>query len=157
LQREAKESDESLNTLINQILRFETEFAATARKIGTQAITRRTYRSLLEAMDDEEIARAGRTAGANTPKDFIESKYGHINLENVLNFLRVFSVYGRSWDYTETTHEDKTTIVLNHIMGRKYSLFTASYMASLFETIRLEPRISTSESSVIIELSGTRA
>ncbi|HYB44937.1 MAG TPA: hypothetical protein VEC92_00295, partial [Nitrososphaerales archaeon] len=68
LQREAKESDESLNTLINQILRFETEFAATARKIGTQAITRRTYRSLLEAMDDEEIARAGRTAGANTPK-----------------------------------------------------------------------------------------
>jgi len=152
LQKEAKEHDESLNTLVNQILRFETEFANTARKVGTQAISKSTYKELLDVMDEETVAAAAYKAGINAPKNFIESKHGEVNLRTVLDFLRVTAIYGRCWDYNETIHGNTTTLVLSHTLGRKYSVFVSNYVMSLFASIRIEPKVSMSDSSVIVEL-----
>ena len=152
LQKEAKERDESLNTLVNQIFRFETEFGVPARKVGTQAISRSTYKELIEALDDGEIAAVGARSGVNAPKSFIESKLGEINLHTVLDFLRVTAIYGKCWDYSETIHGDTITLVLNHTLGRKYSIFTSNYVTSLFSSIHVEAKTSMSESSVIVEL-----
>jgi hypothetical protein len=152
LQKEAKERDQSFNTLINQVLRFETEFAVAARRVGAQVSSRATWRALLDSTSEESLSHAGTQAGANAPRDFIVANMGQMNLENVLSFMDLFGKYGRAWEYNRTEHEGGISIVLSHVLGKKYSLFLSDYFRALFESIGLTPDVTASEASVIIKL-----
>ena len=155
LQKEAKERDESFNTMVNQILRFETEFIAPGRKVGAQAISRATWNALLDSMSEESLAQAGTEAGTKGPRDFVVAKMGQMNLENLIDFIEIFGKYGLAWEYNKTEYGGGMSIVLSHVLGKKYSQFLASYFGAAFGSMGLKPDITASDASVIINLQST--
>jgi hypothetical protein len=73
----------------------------------------------------------------------------------VLNFLRMMSQYANLFEYNEVVSSDGRSkiITLMHNLGRNGSQFLINYVEAIFKAISLEPKISSSEHSVIIELS----
>src|SRR2546425_12707318 len=80
LQEEARHQNESVNTLVNQVLLSYTNFDKFLKKLHMIKISRPTLKRLLEAAQDNAIVEAGKLAGTDVPKFFILAKDGSLAL-----------------------------------------------------------------------------
>jgi len=143
-----------VNTLVNQLFLAHKNFDMYFERMGVIKISAATFNLLLGAAPEERIAEVGRQAGLDVPKAIIIAKEGALTLQTVLNFLRMMSQYANLFEYNEVVSSDGRSKILTlmHSLGRNGSQFLINYVKAIFEGISLDPKISSSEHSVVIEL-----
>jgi len=152
IEDEADTHNVSASTIVNQQLVAFVDFDRFVRRLGLIKISLGTFRRLLLAAHDNEIAQVGKETGADIPKSFILTKEGSFNLQTAIIFLQSISEYANLFEYGEVDYGGEKIITLLHRLGPKGSLFISNYAAALFEQIGLFPKISTSDHSVTIEI-----
>jgi hypothetical protein len=152
LEEEAHRQNISVSTLLNQHLLSYADFERYFRRLGLIKISSASFQRLLKAATDNGIAVAGAESGSDTPRSIILAKHGVLNLDTVIDYLTILSEFGGLFEFSEVEAEGKRMITLLHALGPKGSVFFSNYMKALFQGIDLNPRITSSEHSILVEI-----
>lgn len=152
LEEEAERQNIGVSMILNQQLLAFTDFDRFYRRLGLVKISAGTFRRILQAASEAELARAGEEAGADTPKGIILSREGVLNLTSITDHMKLQSEFGGLFEYSEINSDRKKIITLLHRLGPKASIFFVNYIKALFDAIGSSPRITSTEHSVLIEV-----
>jgi predicted DNA-binding ribbon-helix-helix protein len=152
LEEDAARRNVSLNTLVNQLLIEHTNWGRFLDKTGAIRISKSAFIRLLNGSADEAISEAARLSGLDHPRAVILAKHGVLSLKTVLDYIRNAAAYGGYAEYSEIENQGKLIITITHDLGRKGSIYLNSFLQSMFETIGLHPKISSTEHAVLIEI-----
>ena len=81
------------------------------------------------------------------------AKYEELSLTNFLDYLNSLAEYARFIEYNEVySPGEKRIITLMHSYGENGSIFVKTFAQDLFELIDVEPKLSSTNNSVTIEI-----
>lgn len=153
IEEESKRQNVSVSTIINQQLLAYAEFERFFRRLGLIKISSATFQRLLEAGSNEFVAKAGSEAGMDTPSSIILAKHGVQNLDTILDYLEMLSEFANQFELGRIEQGGKTVITLLHRLGPKGSIFFENYTKALFGQTDYNPKITSTQHSVVIEIS----
>lgn len=157
LEEEAKKRNVSLNTLVNQLFMSYTNFDRYFQRLGMLKMSKSAFRKILNAAPANEIVEAAQEIAQNASRTIILARYGTLSLTGLLEFLNNFADYAYFAERSEVvTPGEKRVLTFMHIYGEKGSIFIKAYVKSLFEQINVEPKLSSTENSVTIEVSANQ-
>jgi hypothetical protein len=153
LEEEAKKRNISLNTLVNQLFMSYANFDRYFQKLGMVKMSKFQFRKILKAAPVEEIVELAREVAQNSSSTIILAIYGTLSLTSILEYLDILSDYAYFVEHSEAVSPGgKRVITLMHSYGEKGSIFVKAYAKALFELIDMEPKLSSAENSVTIEV-----
>lgn len=137
LRQEAKRKDIRLNTLMSQIAKQHTSWHSMAAQAGFISVRKAFVSKLLESQDDEQIESLARYVAKSTNRDFIlmlRRKYNiHSALDIIETWIRITG-YSYTHNIEDLNYSNRAHIfVINHEMGRGWSLYLAELYKNLFE------------------------
>lgn len=152
IEDEAKRQSIGISTIINQQLLSYADFERYFIRLGLIKISSATFSRLLLASSDEEIEKAGFEAGSDTPRSIILAKYGELTLDTAIAYLGMLSQFANQFEFGQVEQGGRQIVTLLHGLGHKGSVFFASYVRALFDSIGYEPKITSSAHSVVLEI-----
>ena len=150
LETDAASLNVSANTLVNQILKQYAEFDRFARKISTVKLSSAPFRGLLSATDVDQLIEVAKTAGSSIPQAFVTAKKGKVDLESLIDHVRVLANYAQLFEFSETIDTHGHVITLIHDYGLNWSIFLVHYLTAMMTLIGISPKLEMSERSVIL-------
>ena len=134
LRRESEQKQVSLNTSVNQIFRQYVDWYANAAKAGYMALPKPLIVKLMNKISDEEAVELAEYIAKNEIKDTILMLRKQYDLASLLDVLESWlKVSGIS--YRHEVNDTKNTYILQHDMGRRWSLHLAETIRSIFEDV----------------------
>jgi hypothetical protein len=152
VEKEAAAQQVSANTLVNQILIQFSEFERFARRINTVEPSSSVFRGILEAADTDKVIEVAKTAGSSIPQAFVTAKSGRVDIESLLDHLRMLSLYAHLYEYSENLDSREQVATLVHDFGLKWSIFLVHYITAMFELVGVSAKLEMSDRSVILSL-----
>ncbi len=151
LREEAKRDNVTLSSLVNQILTKYVDYGRFANRMNALSLARKTFTSILNAASEEDLVRVAEIEGRSSPVAFITSMNGHMNVENVVGFVKDLSEHANLYEYSEISHSPPT-FTLVHELGVKWSLFIAHYLTEAFKSAGVQVKFSSSDRAVTFTL-----
>ena len=142
LVEEARRQRVSLNVLVNHVLEDYASYDRFAERTHVIRIGPPIVASIINELSDETIIALGEKLGAGHPKIVLATLLLPFTLENVIRLVEVFLTRNAKW-YTDcefNRQQDVWEIHLSHVINKKWSLFLCEYMASLFGTLKFQPK-----------------
>ena len=153
LEEEAKKRNISLNTLVNQLFLSYANFDRYFQRFGMIKMSKFQFRKILKALPDNEIVELAREVAQNSSRTIILARYGTLSLTTILDYLNTLADYAYFVERSEVLSPgERRVITLMHSYGEKGSIFVNAYVKILFELINMEPKLSSTENSVTIEV-----
>ena len=153
LEEDALRHNVSLNTLVDQLFEAHASYERFIEKMGLMRMAKLTFRRILDASPSEGVAHAASMHAKDQGKVAAISKYGELNVTNILDGLFLMFTYGGWGEYHEThSSQGKRVITLIHDLGQNGSVYLLNFVKSIFQEIALEPRISPTEQGLVIEV-----
>ena len=137
LHREAERKDISVNTLVSHIIRGHIDWHSNAAKAGFVTVRRGLLISLINRLPEKEISSIAEHIAKNETKDFVLLLRNEYNIESALDVIETWikiSGYPYRHDVNHTQH----TYVIQHDMGKNWSLYLAELYRFLFEEFGLK-------------------
>jgi len=123
LHEDAKKQNISVNTLLNQLVLAYANYDRPTKRFRMIKLPGSSFKHILNAATLEAIVEAGRSTGNDVPKTFIRAKWGEINLENALNYLKTTAVYTNLFEYSELIATETLTSPSRMILVLKEACF----------------------------------
>jgi hypothetical protein len=122
----------STNSLAIQIFSDYIAWHIAAQRAGFIAITAKFVSKLLENVEEEEIARIAREFATNGSKEVLLILRNECSMESMLD---VVETWARVCGYTfkVMTKDSRTTYVIQHNMGRKWSILIRELLSQIYE------------------------
>jgi hypothetical protein len=153
LEEEAKKRNISINTLVNQLFISYANFDRYFQRLGMLKMTKVTFNKILKVTPDKEIIEIARDVAQNSSRIIILARFGTLSLTSVLDYLNDVADYAHYVERSEVVSPGgKRIITLMHSFGVNGSIFVRAYAKALFELINMEPKLSSTENSVTIEI-----
>jgi len=152
LREDAKNQNVSVNTILNQVVLAYANYDRPMKRFQVIKLPASTFRYLLEGAKDETIIEAGRSAGNDVPKTYINARWGEFTPENILEYLKTLGTYSNRFNYSEVVHEGRLNVTMSHSFGAKGSLFLQSYVQAIFSPLGKMPRFFPDENAVVFEI-----
>ncbi|MFL6392669.1 MAG: toxin-antitoxin system HicB family antitoxin [Nitrososphaeraceae archaeon] len=137
LHREAEQKDVSVNTLVSHILRRHIDWHSNAAKAGFVTVRRGLLIDLINRLPEKEISSIAEYIAKNETKDFVLLLRNEYNIESALDVIETWiKISGHPY-----RHEVKYTrhsYVIQHDMGRNWSLYMAEQYRFVFEEFGLK-------------------
>ena len=136
--------------MVNQVLSSHTLDDWLCEEVGFVKMPKDAFRAMLRAIPDDKLSELG-TGAVETGRDtMMLARSGTITMDSVLEDLRFLSRCG--WcSLHEARVYGKTVITLAHEFGPRQSILMAADVENLFGLVGVHPRITTTNSSVVIE------
>jgi hypothetical protein len=157
LRQEAKEKRISLNTLASQIVDSYVNFTSRAPKAGAIPVSRLALGVLLEGYTEDQIKAMAERIVNKSGEDTTLMLQGRYDFEAL---LQSFESWLKAADFpyihtlTTNMHRSRHSFIIQHDMGRKYSVFAAEGFKTYFEpmiTEKIEYSITDNIISVTVE------
>jgi hypothetical protein len=151
---EAEQKLESVNTLINQILKQYVKWHSHTANAGMFYISRNLMSSLLQKFSDEEIIQLSEKEIRDSFRKSFFVFYEEYNLESVLELLDYYA-RASGLNYTHRIDNNNHTIIIHPEMGKKASLLLSSLIRNVIKTLPISPSaydIQQSNGTVIIKI-----
>ena len=154
LKEEANNQSITVSQLLNQIVRRYTIAQRFFNHSQNVNVEFKIFSPILEMLSDDEISNFGKMVGATSIREGIANRGLPMDFESV-NYL-IEEVYDRysGW-FRCNTFKNGTEYVFNlqHMFGKKWSLFINSFMESMFITLLdISIRSEIYDDSVIIRI-----
>jgi len=136
LRQEAKEKRISLNTLASQIVDSYVNFTSRAPKAGAIPVSRLALEVLLEGYTEDQIKAMAERIVNMSGEDSTLMLQGRYDFEAL---LQSFESWLKAADFpyrhmhTTNMHRSRHNFIVQHDMGRKYSVFAAEGFKTYFE------------------------
>ena len=137
LQREAKQKDTSVNTLVSQVIRRHVDWHSNAAKAGFVTVRRGLLINLIDRLSEKDITSLAEYTAKKETKDFVLLLRNEYSMESALDVIETWiQISGHPYrhEVNYTTH----SYVIQHDMGRNWSLYMAEQYRFLFEQFELK-------------------
>ena len=152
IQEDAKKQNVSVNTMLNQLVLTYANYDRPMKRFHMLKLPASSFVHILQAATDEAIIEAGKSAGKDVPKTYIQAKWGELTAQNALEYLKATADYTNLFEYSEVMRGGKVSVTLSHDFGAKGSLFLQRYIQAIFEPLGMPPRFLPDENAVSFEL-----
>jgi hypothetical protein len=156
LERDAAEKGIPVGTLLSTILRKYVDWDRLTEKYGFISVPNVVFKSLLEEVDADKIARIGKESG----KDFKERLlfwFKEANVESLIALILITYRYSGLARCEYQKFGDEYVITLKHDLGRKWSIYTRELLrAAVNEILAKTSETEITEYSVMIRFSAVR-
>lgn len=156
LRKQSEYNFDSINTIVNKILRLYFTWYLPAQKAGLRFIHKDLLNSLIEYLTESEISKVAKKNGRSTFRDVIEMYGKEYSFSCILNFidtwLRVTDLH-----YWHERTETAMTYTIEHGMNARWSLLLKKILQNIFEeVIPNSYLITTTDSRVGIKIDLTK-
>ena len=137
LQREAERKDTSVNALVSHIIRRHIDWHSNAAKAGFVTVRRGLLIDLINRLPDKEISSIAEYIAKKETKDFVLLLRNEYNIESALDVIETWiKISGHP--YRHEVNYTRHSYVIQHDMGRNWSLYMAEQYRFLFEEFELK-------------------
>ena len=106
-------------------------------------------KSILEACDDDALARIGREIGPTLGKEMAEFWIGDSSPDKILDMVASRTNLNPNFQIRVTREEGEYTVTMRHNLGPKYSIIVKNaFQEFAITSFHVEPQISAGESVV---------
>jgi hypothetical protein len=154
LEREAAEKGIPVGTLLSTILRKYVDWDRLIEKYGFISLPNAVFKSLLDEVDADKIARIGKESG----KSFRERLLFWFKEANVQSLIALILITYRYSGLAKCEYQkfgDDYVITLKHELGRKWSIYTRELLrTALNEILAKTAETEITDSSVMVRFSA---
>ena len=150
LRKKAKHDRVTLNTLVNQIIADYIEWSMTAIDAGWMVMPKVTASKAFEMLSQDEIVRVA-DATFQEMKDITIYMKGKDNEQSFLSILRMRAEKS-DFRLRELQKDGKTTFIIQHDMGRNYSLFCKSLYQTIMHQYGEQVELESTDNTVMMSL-----
>jgi len=137
LQREAEQKDTSVNALVSHVVRRHIDWHSNAAKAGFVTVRRGLLIDLINRLPDKEISSIAEYIAKKETKDFVLLLRNEYNIESALDVIETWiKISGHP--YRHEVNYTRHSYVIQHDMGRNWSLYMAGQYRFLFEEFELK-------------------
>ncbi|MGB7953218.1 MAG: hypothetical protein WCF23_04495 [Candidatus Nitrosopolaris sp.] len=137
LQREAEQKDTSINALVSHVVRRHIDWHSNAAKAGFVTVRRGLLIDLINRLPDKEISSIAEYIAKKETKDFVLLLRNEYNIESALDVIETWiKISGHP--YRHEVNYTRHSYVIQHDMGRNWSLYMAEQYRFLFEEFELK-------------------
>jgi predicted DNA binding CopG/RHH family protein len=141
VRQEAKIKDVSINTLVSQVVKQHTNWHSIAAQVGFISVRKPLLIKLLEGQNDEQVKSLAKHVALSSNKDFIRMLRRKYNIHSALDMIETWirvSGYQYTHNLEDLDYSNKIySFIVQHQMGRKWSLYLAELYKNLFEEFGL--------------------
>ena len=137
LQREAEQKDSSVNALVSHIIKRHIDWHSNAAKAGFVTVRRGLLIDLINRLPDKEISSIAEYIAKRETKDFVLLLRNEYNIESALDVIETWiKISGHP--YKHEVNYTRHQYVIQHDMGKNWSLYMAEQYRFLFEEFGLK-------------------
>jgi hypothetical protein len=137
LHHEADQKDISVNTLVSHIIRRHIDWHSNAAKAGFVTVRRGLLSSLINRLPEKEISSIAEYIAKNETKDFVLLLRNEYNIESALDVIETW-IKISGYPYRHEVNYNRHSYVIQHDMGKNWSLYMAELYRFLFEEFGLK-------------------
>jgi hypothetical protein len=137
LHREAEQKDISVNTLVSHIIRRHIDWHSNAAKAGFVTVRRGLLSNLINRLPEEEISSVAEYIAKNETKDFVLLLRNEYNIESALDVIETW-IKISGYPYRHEVNYTRHSYVIQHDMGKNWSVYLAQLYRFLFEEFGLK-------------------
>ncbi len=134
---EAEQNEISFNTLISQILRQHTDWHSHAAKAGFISVRKGLLVNLVDRLSEHEITSIAEDIAKRETKDFVLLLRNKYNIESGLDVIETW-IRISGHPYRHEVNYTRHSYIIQHDMGRNWSLYMAEQYRFLFEEFDLK-------------------
>lgn len=139
LRQEAEGNRTTLNTLANQIFKEHIDWYSNAPKAGYISIPRDFIIELLNLISEQEIVRISEKVTKSHHSDIILLLRDEYDVNSTLNVIETWiRISGYQYKYEVNDEGDIHRFVIQHNMGRKWSLYISTRYQIVFDKLGLK-------------------
>ena len=137
LHHEAGQKDISVNTLVSHIIRRHIDWHSNAAKAGFVTVRKGLLSNLINRLTEKEIASTAEYMAKNETKDFVLLLRNEYNIESALDVIETW-IKISGYPYRHEVNYTRHSYVIQHDVGKNYSLYSAELYSYLFEEFGLK-------------------
>jgi dsDNA-binding SOS-regulon protein len=138
LKHEAAQKRISLNTLATQVFTTHAEYDAYASTSGMVSIPKSLLITMMNQLEEEEVKKLSEHIAKNEMKDLTLLLRGEHNLNSFLLTIESWlRVSGFQYSYHTTDHDRIHRLVIQHEMGKRWSLYFERLFRYVFAELSL--------------------
>ncbi|HJT47946.1 MAG TPA: hypothetical protein VJ729_07160 [Nitrososphaeraceae archaeon] len=143
LRHEAEQKDVSTNMLVNQIIKDHLNWHSNAAKAGFVAVRRPFVTRVINNLSEQEIISLAEYVAKAANKDAILLMKREYTIKSALDFIEYWiKISGYPYRHEETNNgANRHAYIIQHDMGKKWSLYLASLYQILFEELGVNKKI----------------
>ena len=153
LRRESEQNQTSLNTLANQIFRQHIDWHSKASKAGYVPLLKPVIIKLLDRLSEEDVIRVAEEVSKDMFKDVMLLMRDENDLVSTLNHIETW-IRMSGFPYKVEVDEDKEvySYVIQHDMGRKFSLLLATRARVIFERLEKQGNFVVTDNTIVLKV-----
>ena len=138
LKHEAAQKRVSLNTLATQVFTTHAEYDAFASTSGMVSIPKSLLITMMNRLEEEEVKKLSEHIARNEMKDLTLLLRGEHSLSSFLQTIESWlRASGFQYSYHITDHDRNHRLVIQHEMGRRWSLYFERLFRYVFAELSL--------------------
>ena len=137
LHHEADQKDISVNTLVSHIIRRHIDWHSNAAKAGFVTLRKGLLINLINRLSEKEISSIAEDIAKNETKDFVLLLRNKYNIESALDVIETW-IKISGYPYRHEADYTRHSYVIQHDMGKNWSLYMAEQYGFLFEEFGLK-------------------
>jgi len=137
LHYEAEQKDISVNTLVGHIIRRHIDWHSNAAKAGFLTVRKGLLSNLINRLPEKEISSIAEYIAKNETKDFVLLLRNEYNIESALDVIETW-IKISGYPYRHEVNRTRHTYVIQHDIGKNWSLYLAELYRFLFEEFGLK-------------------
>jgi hypothetical protein len=145
----------SVNAIVNKLVREYVEWNRYNEKIHIMEVSPTLLTELMERCSLDDARELGRRMSQDLVRPSIEQMFVDFTFDNVVEFLRRFSLYTKRFDFEDSVEGRRHLIMLRHSLGLKWSAYYGGMLSDILEKglkIKIEQTIGPEASSARFEL-----
>jgi hypothetical protein len=137
LHLEAEQKGISVNTLVSHIMRRHIDWHSNAAKAGFITVRRGLLSNLINRLPEKEISTIAEHIAKNDTKDFVLLLRNEYNIESALDVIETW-IKISGYPYRHEANYTRHSYVIQHDMGKNWSIYLAELYRFLFEEFGLQ-------------------
>ena len=132
----AEEKGESVNAIVEAELTKLVEFDKFTDEMAYTTVRKAWLSKLIEYLSEDEIREFGRWSAVGPSSETVHFYHGTMDLDSLLEtYEEIGSKYGKFFTFRHESDGTTHTIVLNHGMGMKWSIFLDANLKKVFRDV----------------------
>ena len=148
LKIKAKHDKVTVNTLVNQIIADYLDWSMTAIDAGWMVMPKMTVKKAFEMLSQDQILTLADATYEEKKEMFVFMK-GKNDEQSFLSILRM-RAQKSGFHLREIEKDGRTTLIIQHDMGRNYSLFCKSLYETIMHQYGVQVQLQTTEHTCIM-------
>jgi hypothetical protein len=158
IQNRARDSNVSVNFLVNKLIRKFVDWDLPAEKLGIAHVPAVLFKRLFDNIDDNAAEELGRWLAHEHYDPYFKYVFGELTFEKTVDHFRMGSEYGGRFSFAINSDERNHTIVIKHNAGMKFSRFYAGLLKGVYtDILNMDLKVECTADLCLAHLTAVRA